>query len=95
MKRAISRYAQTIRVPVLWHYAVNDRYFSPDHVRDWFRAFEAAGATGTLVMQPPFGRDGHNLFAAPAGRSIWTAAFDMFMFRNGYSLPMRVNNNNQ
>jgi hypothetical protein len=46
-------------------------------------------------MQPPFGRDGHNLFASPAGRSIWTAAFDMFMFRNGYSLPMRVNNNNQ
>jgi dienelactone hydrolase len=95
MKRAISRYAQTIRVPVLWHYAENDRYFSPDHVRDWFRAFEAAGATGTLVMQPPFGSDGHNLFAAPAGRPIWTAAFDMFMLRNGYSLPMRANKNNQ
>jgi dienelactone hydrolase len=88
MKSAIARFAQTIRVPVLWHYAENDRYFSPVHVRDWFGAFEAASAPGTLVMQPPFGRDGHSLFSAAAGRPIWTAAFDVFMLRTGYPLPV-------
>jgi dienelactone hydrolase len=88
MRRAISRFAQSIRVPVLWHYAENDRYFSPQHVRDWFHAFESAGATGSLVMQPPFGRDGHSLFSAAAGRPIWTTAFDVFMLRSGYPLPM-------
>lgn len=88
MKSAISRFAQTIRVPVLWHYAENDRYFSPRHVRDWFGAFEASGAPGSLVMQPPFGRDGHSLFSAAAGRPIWTTAFDVFMLRSGYPLPM-------
>ncbi len=91
LKSAISRFAQTIRVPVLWHYAENDRYFSPDHVRNWFRAFEAAGAPGTLVMQPPFGRDGHDLFSSADGRPIWTTAFDVFMHRNGYSLPIMAN----
>lgn len=95
MKRAISRYAQTIHVPVLWHYAENDRYFSAAHVRDWFGAFEAAGAKGTLVMQPPFGRDGHNIFVAAAGRPIWTSAFDVFMLRSGYSLPVLANRNNR
>jgi dienelactone hydrolase len=91
MKSAIARFAQTIRVPVLWHYAENDRYFSPAHVREWFGAFEAAGAPGTLVMQPPFGRDGHSLFSAAAGRPIWTAAFDVFMLRAGYPLPVLAN----
>lgn len=91
MKSAIARFAQTIRVPVLWHYAENDRYFSPQHVRDWFSAFEAAGAPGTLVMQPPFGRDGHSLFSAAAGRPIWTSAFDVFMVQTGYPLPMLTN----
>jgi dienelactone hydrolase len=93
MRRAISRYALTIRVPVLWHYSENDRYFGPEHVNSWFRAFEAAGAPGTLVMQPPFGRDGHNLFVSPAGRSIWALAFDVFMMRTGYSLPVLANKN--
>jgi hypothetical protein len=44
-------------------------------------------------MQPPFGRDGHNLFVSPAGRSIWALAFDVFMMRTGYSLPVLANKN--
>lgn len=84
MTRVIGAYAKTIRVPVLWHYAENDRYFSPLHVRTWFMAFEAAGAQGTLVMQPPFGRDGHAIFASEQGLPIWTAAFDAFLDRIGF-----------
>ena len=88
MTRAITRFAQTIRVPVLWHYAENDRYFAPEHVRAWFGAFEAAGARGTLVMQPPFGNDGHSMFAAAAGLPIWTAAFDGFIRPLGFDYPL-------
>lgn len=95
MRRAISRYAQTIRVPVLWHYAENDRYFSPKHVGRWFSAFREAGAPGILVMQPPFGGDGHSLFASKAGRPIWTSAFDVFMLSAGYSLPVLAGRNSQ
>jgi dienelactone hydrolase len=84
MTAAIARFAQTIRVPVLWHYAENDRYFGPHHARAWFKAFTDAGAPGRLVMQPPFGRDGHRLFASPAGLPIWTAAFDRFLTDIGF-----------
>jgi dienelactone hydrolase len=88
MSRAIARFAPTISVPVLWHYAENDRFFAPEHVRAWFHAFEVAGARGVLVMQPPFGNDGHSMFAAAAGLPIWTAAFDGFLRPLGFDYPV-------
>lgn len=91
MARTIGYFAQTIRVPVLWHYAENDRFFAPEHVRAWFGAFEAAGARGRLVMQPPFGNDGHSLFASAQGLPIWTAAFDDFLRYIGFVTPVAGN----
>ncbi len=79
MTEAIGRFAETIRIPVLWHYAENDRLFAPVHVFEWFRAFEAAGARGKMVMQPAFGKDGHRMFSAPDGAPVWTAEFDRFL----------------
>jgi len=84
MAETIGRFARTIRVPVLWHYAENDQYFSGLHVRVWFDAFKAAGAPGTLVMRPPFGEDGHRMFAAREGLPLWTAAFDDFLRQIGF-----------
>lgn len=84
MAQAIAVLAKSVRVPVLWHYAENDQYFGPHHVRRWFRAFEEAGARGKLVMQPPFGADGHRMFASPAGLPIWTAALDRFLQEIGF-----------
>jgi dienelactone hydrolase len=88
MAEAIGKYARTITVPVLWHYAENDKFFAPTHVRSWFEAFERGAAKGRLVMQPPFGKDGHSLFSADAGAPIWTAEFDRFIGELG--LPPRA-----
>lgn len=85
MAATIGRLAQTIRVPVLWHYSENDQYFGPAVVKRWFEAFEASGATGLLVMQPPFGRDGHALFGAASGVAIWTPVFEGFMREAGFA----------
>lgn len=76
---AFARFSKAIRAPVLWHYAENDRFFAPYHVREWYAAFEKAGGKGRLVMQPPFGRDGHSLFNSPDGIPIWTREFDSFL----------------
>ncbi len=75
----VAKFSQTIRVPVLWHYAENDKFFSPKYVREWFAAFEQAGGRGRLVIQPPFGEDGHSLFHSRDGIPIWTRAFDSFL----------------
>jgi len=75
----ISKFAKSIRVPVLWHYAENDKFFAPSYVREWFSAFEEAGGKGQLVIQPPFGTDGHTLFLTKEGIPIWTRALDSFL----------------
>jgi dienelactone hydrolase len=76
---AVGKYAKTIKVPVLWHYSENDFFFGPKIVREMFAAFQEAGGKGRLVMQPPFGKDGHTLFPSRSGLPIWTVEFDKFL----------------
>jgi dienelactone hydrolase len=40
---------------------------------------EDAGATGRLVIVPPFGNNGHKLFPSKGGIPIWSAEFDKFL----------------
>jgi len=64
-----------------------DRLFGPVHVREWFRAFEErAGARGKLVVQLPFGKDGHRMFSAPDGASLWTTELDRFLAEIAFPL---------
>ena len=79
MATTIETYAKTIKVPVLWHYAENDKYIGPQYAKEWFAAFQKAGARGRLVIQPPFGKDGHRIFTSKDGISIWTKEFDNFI----------------
>ncbi|WP_250493844.1 alpha/beta fold hydrolase [Caballeronia sp. GAWG1-1] len=71
MLRAITHFAGTVRVPVLWHYVENDQYFGPDYTRSWFNAFQQAGGQGQFVMEPPYGENGHGMFASRAAIPIW------------------------
>lgn len=79
LRAALAKISETIKVPVLWHYAENDKYFSPSYAREWFSVFEKAGGKGRLVIQPPYGKDGHSLFTSTAAIPIWTKAFDTFL----------------
>ncbi|MGQ0749073.1 MAG: alpha/beta hydrolase family protein [Betaproteobacteria bacterium] len=88
MTEAIGKLARTIKVPVLWHYSENDQFFAPRHVHAWFKAFEQAGAPGSLVMQPAFRWDGHGIFGADSGIPIWTAAFDRFVKNLRFPAPI-------
>lgn len=79
LAQAFAAWGASVRVPVLWHYVENDQFFSPHHVREWHSAFVKAGGKGPLVMQPPFGRDGHGVFASTGGVRVWAPAFDRFV----------------
>jgi dienelactone hydrolase len=65
-------------VPVLFHYAQNDRMFGPETSKAFFDAFSAAGGKGEYVLQPALGTDGHALFTAPAGVRYWLPAVERF-----------------
>jgi dienelactone hydrolase len=79
LAQAFASWGTSVRVPVLWHYTENDQFFAPRHVRAWHSAFVAAGGVGPLVMQPPFGSDGHGVFPSTGGVRIWAPAFDRFV----------------
>lgn len=78
LAQTLGQYAKTLRVPVLWFYAENDKYFGPVTARAMFAAFESAGGQGKLVMHPPHGNDGHLLFYVADALPIWSGAMNSF-----------------
>ena len=78
LAKTIADYAKTLRVPVLWFYVENDKYFGPTAAKTMFEAFETAGGRGKLVMHPPHGNDGHLLFYVADAVPIWSKAMNDF-----------------
>jgi dienelactone hydrolase len=76
-----------IRVPVLFHYAENDHYFNPATSKLWYDRFIDAGAKGEYVMEPPFGKDGHYVFAEMVGVRYWLPAVEGFLAK--YHVPFK------
>jgi dienelactone hydrolase len=75
-------YGHNTRVPTLWIYTENDLYFSPRHTEAWFAAFRANGGTGTFMLLPAFGDNGHRLFTR--GFDIWAPLVRDFLAQQGF-----------
>jgi dienelactone hydrolase len=76
---AAARYGATARVPSLWLYAENDSFFGPDLSRKMFDAYVGAGAKAEYVALPAFDSDGHRVFAAANGRTLWQPPVEKFL----------------
>jgi dienelactone hydrolase len=74
---------KSVKAPVLFHYAQNDQYFGPSITRQWYERFTAGGARAEYVVQPPFGDDGHFLFADLVGVRHWLPTVERFLTANG------------
>jgi len=74
---AFRRLGRTSHTPMLWVYAANDTYFSPDLAHRLIAAFGASGGHAQLIDAPAFGTDGHFLFGG--GIPIWTGMVDDFL----------------
>jgi dienelactone hydrolase len=75
--RAFATLGKTSRIPTLWIYAQNDKFFGPELVRRMHIAFTGAGGRAQFIDVPPFGDDGHSLFSR--GISLWTPMVDSFL----------------
>lgn len=74
---AFASYGKTARVPMLWVYAENDKYFGPELARRMHAAFNATGGRAQLIEAPAFGEDGHALYSR--GIPLWTPMVDRFL----------------
>jgi dienelactone hydrolase len=70
-------YGTTTRIPTLWLYSMNDRYFGQKYPREWFRAFTERGGKGEFVTLPPYKQDGHPSFTGDP--EAWKPSVDAFL----------------
>jgi dienelactone hydrolase len=78
----------SVRVPVLMYYAENDLYFGPAASRSWFQRLQGAGVEAEYVLQPPFGSNGHFVFADGKGVELWLPTVERFLQR--HRIPFEV-----
>lgn len=72
-------FGSTVKVPSLWIYAENDKYFPPEFVRMMYEAYDAKRGIASLVITPPYGYDGHEMANSREARAMWADAAAMFL----------------
>jgi dienelactone hydrolase len=82
LRKLFAGYGATARIPTLWLYSENDKYFGREHPLEWFKAFVAAGGRGEFVQLPAHGEDGHGSFTR--NPAAWRPAFEDFLRRTGF-----------
>ncbi|KJC36507.1 alpha/beta hydrolase [Bradyrhizobium sp. LTSP857] len=80
--QAFASFGKTSRVPMLWVYATNDLFFSPDLARRLYDGFRTSGGNAKFIAAPPYGDDGHYLYSVE-GRPQWTPFVDAFLRERG------------
>src|SRR5687768_8277194 len=78
---AMRRYGAGARVPQLWLYSANDRFFNAALAKRMFSAFVDAGGMAELVSAPAVGLDGHAYFATAMDH--WSPRVREFLTRVG------------
>jgi dienelactone hydrolase len=69
-------FGSTARIPVLSIYTQNDSYFSPALSQQLAAAYRKAGGNMDYRLLPAFGDDGHRLFGAREGVTVWAPVVD-------------------
>ncbi|MGA8035884.1 MAG: dienelactone hydrolase family protein [Candidatus Acidiferrales bacterium] len=62
---AYKNFGKHSRLPMLWLYAENDKYFWPELAQKFDAAFKSSGGQDQFVLAPAIGDDGHSLFRHP------------------------------
>ncbi|MGA9670008.1 MAG: dienelactone hydrolase family protein [Terracidiphilus sp.] len=73
---AYRNFGKTSRVPMLWLYAENDKFFWPELAKKFDEAFRSKGGLDEFVLAPAIGEDGHSLFRHV---DAWSATVDTFL----------------
>ena len=70
-------YGATARIPTLWLYSTNDRYWGPELPKAWLKAFTDQGGKAEFVELPAHGDDGHSSFTR--NPDAWKPAVEGFL----------------
>jgi len=82
LKALFAGYGKLARVPSLWLYSSNDRFWGPELPKTWFAAFREQGGVGQFVSLPPYQDNGHGIFTG--NPAAWQPAFEAFVRELGF-----------
>jgi dienelactone hydrolase len=77
-----AKYGASNKVPTLWLYSVNDRFWGEQIPKDWFAAFQKAGGKGQFISLPAYKDDGHSIFRG--NPNAWKNDFEKFIKEIGF-----------
>jgi dienelactone hydrolase len=75
-------YGAVSKVPTLWLYSENDRYWGSELPKEWFTSFVRAGGKAQFVQLPPYKDNGHSIFSG--NPNAWKSAFESFLHEVGF-----------
>lgn len=78
---AAATFGRTSKIPTLWIYTKNDRFFDGSLTTRMAEAYRAAGGDAEFHLLDSFGEDGHRLFPTAEGRAFWQPHTDRFLDR--------------
>lgn len=82
IKDTFAKYGASNKVPTLWLYSVNDKFWGEQLPKDWFAAFQKAGGKGQFVSLPAYKEDGHSIFRGDL--NAWKNDFEKFIKEIGF-----------
>ena len=82
IKDTFAKYGASNKVPTLWLYSVNDRFWGEQIPKDWFAAFQKAGGKGQFISLPAYKEDGHSIFRGDL--NAWKNDFEKFIKEIGF-----------
>lgn len=75
-------YGAASKVPTLWLYSENDRYWGAELPKKWFDGFVGAGGKARFVRLPAYKDNGHGIFSGNPGS--WKRPFEAFLHDIGF-----------
>ena len=82
IKDTFAKYGASNKVPTLWLYSVNDKFWGEQLPKDWFAAFQKAGGKGQFISLPAYKEDGHSIFKGDL--NAWKNDFEKFIKEIGF-----------
>ena len=82
IKDTFAKYGALNKVPTLWLYSVNDKFWGEQLPKDWFAAFQKAGGKGQFISLPAYKEDGHSIFRGDL--NAWKNGFEKFIKEVGF-----------
>ena len=82
IKDTFTKYGALNKVPTLWLYSVNDKFWGEQLPKDWFAAFQKAGGKGQFIILPAYKEDGHSIFRGDL--NAWKNDFEKFIKQIGF-----------